>query len=132
MATSQITPVHPNKDWGAAQTVKRTIEYILNPAKTEGGLLVAGYECEPDIAAQDFMLARDEYRYKTGRDQGDKEVLAYHVRMSFLPGETDAEMVGKLGYELAMELTGGKHPFVIATHTDRPHLHCHIIINAVN
>ncbi|MCL2604135.1 MAG: relaxase/mobilization nuclease domain-containing protein [Defluviitaleaceae bacterium] len=132
MGTSQITPIHPNKAWGAAQTLKRTIEYLMNPDKTEGGTLVTGFECEPDVAAQDFMFARDEYRYKTGRDQGDNEILAYHVRLSFLPGETDAETASKLGWELAMELSSGNHSFVVATHTDKPHIHCHIVINAVN
>ena len=124
MATTRIMPVHPNKAWGAAQTFKQVIDYVTNPTKTDGGILVTGFESDPSIAAEDFMLSRDEYILKTGREQGENEILAYHVRQSFLPGETDADTVSKLGYELAMELTQGNHAFIVCTHTDRPHLHC--------
>ena len=106
--------------------------YVKNPAKTEGGLLVTGYGCDPDVVTEDFMLSRDEYRLITGREQGDNEILAYHVRQSFVPGEADVETVSRLGYELAMELTGGDFSFIVCTYTDKPHLHNHIIINAVN
>ena len=132
MATTRIMPVHPNKEWGAAQTVKYVTDYVKNPTKTEGGLLVTGYECDPDVVTEDFMLSRDEYQVNTGRNQGVNEILCYHVRQAFLPGEADVETVAKLGYELAMELTGGNHSFIVCTHTDKPHLHNHIIINAVN
>jgi hypothetical protein len=107
-------------------------DYVKNPAKTEGGLLVTGFGCDPDVVTEDFMLSRDEYQFKTGRSQGEDEILCYHVRQSFLPGEADAETVAKLGYELAMELTGGNFSFIVCTYTDKPHLHNHIIISAVN
>jgi len=64
------------------------------------------------------QLARDEYRFKTGRSQGDNEVLAYHVRQAFLPGEIDADTANKLGHELAMELTQGNFAFMVCTHID--------------
>ena len=133
MATTRIMTVHPNQEWGAAQTVKDVIDYVINPVKTNDGLFVSAFECDLDIVADDFMSSRDEYLFNTGRNQGEHEILVYHVRQSFVPGEiTDADMVNKLGYELALELTGGNHSFVVCTHTDRPHLHNHIIINAVN
>ena len=132
MATTRIMPVHPNKELGAAQTIKDVTDYVMNPAKTEGGLLVTGYECAPATVAEDFMFSRDEYRANTGREQGANEILVYHVRQSFLPGETDAETAAKLGYDLAMELTGGNFSFLVCTHTDKPHLHNHIIISAVD
>ena len=79
------------------------------------------------------MFSRDEYIFSTGREQGDNEILAYHVRQSFVRGEiTDADAVNKLGYQLAMELTGGNNSFIVCTHTDKPHWHNHIIICAVN
>jgi sugar/nucleoside kinase (ribokinase family) len=68
-------PVHPNKEWGVELTVQYVTDYVMNPAKTNGGLFVSGYECEPDMAAEDFLLSRDEYFYRTGRDQGEKEIL---------------------------------------------------------
>ena len=127
MATSRIMTVHPIVELGAAQTVKRTVDYVTNPAKTDGGLLVTAFGCDPDCAAEDFMFSRDEYQQKTGRDQGENEILIYHVRQSFLPGEADAETVSRLGYELAMELTGGEFSFIVCTHADKPHLHNHIV-----
>ena len=132
MATTRIMTVHPITELGTAQTIKRTVDYAMNPAKTNGGLGVTGFGCDPDIVAEDFIFSRDEYQLKTGRDQGENEILVYHVRQSFAPGETDAETVSRLGYELAMELTEGNHAFIVCTHTDKPHLHNHIIINAVN
>jgi hypothetical protein len=84
-----------------------------------GGLLVTAFECDADVVTEDFMLSRDEYRINTGREQGANEILCYHVRQSFLPGEADAETVSKLGYELVMELTSGNFSFIV-------------IINAIN
>jgi len=109
MATTRITPIHVNKPWGAAQTIKRTTDYILNPDKTEGGTLITAFECDADIVATDFMLARADYQFNTGRSQGENEVLAYHVRQAFKPGEIDAKKAHQLGYELAMELTKANH-----------------------
>jgi predicted kinase len=48
-------------------------------------------------------------------------VLAYHLRQSFKPGEIDAETANKIGYELAMRFTHGRHAFIVATHIDRQH-----------
>ena len=132
MATTRIMPVHANAAWGVELTFQYVTDYVKNPAKTDGGLLVTGYECDPEIVMEDFMFSRDEYQSKTGRSQGENEILAYHVRQSFVPGEVDAETASRLGFELAMELTEGNHAFIVCTHTDKPHLHCHIIINAVN
>ena len=132
MATTRIEPIHINTEWGAAQTIKRTTDYMKNPDKTNGGLLIDGFGCNPDIVTDDFMFSRDEYQLNTGRNQGENEVLAYHVRQSFLPGEADIETVRRLGCELAMEITGGNFSFIVCTHTDKNHLHNHIVINAVN
>jgi len=132
MAATRIMTVHVNKALGAAQTVKNMTDYFKNPDKTDGGRLVSGFEVDTDIIAESFMLARDEYRHSTGRNQGDSEVLAYHVRQAFLPGEVDADTAHQLGHELAMELTGGNFSFMVCTHIDKGHVHNHIAINAVN
>jgi len=132
MATTRINPAHPNKAWGAAQTVKRMTDYFKDPAKTDGGRLVSGFEVDTDIITESFMMARDDYHYTTGRNQGDNEVLAYHVRQAFLPGEVDADTAHRLGHELAMELTGGNYSFMVCTHIDKSHVHNHITISAIN
>ena len=133
MAATRIMTVHPIEELGAAQSIKVVMDYVMNPEKTNGGTLITGFECGIEMAAEDFMFMRDEYVFNTGRSQGANEILVYHVRQSFVPGEiSDVDAVNKMGYELALELTGGNHAFIVCTHTDRPHLHNHIIISAVN
>ncbi len=65
----------------------------------------------------------------TGRRQ-KSDVIAYQIRQSFKPGEITAEEANKVGYELAMRFTKGKYAFIVATHTDREHIHNHIIYNS--
>ena len=59
-------------------------------------------------------------------------MIAYHLRQSFAPGEITPEEANRLGYELAVRFTKGDHAFIVATHTDRHHIHNHIIFSAVN
>ncbi|HCC35228.1 MAG TPA: relaxase [Ruminococcaceae bacterium] len=66
----------------------------------------------------------------TGRDQGRHNVLAYHICQAFKPGEITPELANKLGYELAMRFTKGRHAFIVATHIDKRHVHNHIVFNS--
>ena len=75
------------------------------------------------------MLSKRQYELVTGRRQKN-DVIAYQIRQSFKPGEITAEEANKVGYELAMRFTKGKHAFVVATHTDRQHIHNHVIFNS--
>jgi hypothetical protein len=75
------------------------------------------------------MLSKRQYE-KTGRNQGRRDVIAYHIRQSFKPGEIDAKTANRIGYELAMSFTKGKHAFVVCTHVDKAHIHNHIIFNS--
>ena len=63
----------------------------MNAEKTDGGELVTGYECSPDTADMEFLLAKAEYTTRTGRDLGEHDIIAYHVRQAFAPGEIDAK-----------------------------------------
>ena len=74
------------------------------------------------------MLSKRQYELATGRRQRS-DVIAYQIRQSFKPGEITAEEANKVGYELAMRFTKGKYAFIVATHTDREHIHNHIIYN---
>ena len=75
------------------------------------------------------MLSKRQYELSTGRRQKN-DVIAYQIRQSFKPGEITAEEANKVGYELAMRFTKGKYAFIVATHTDREHIHNHIIYNS--
>ena len=92
--------------------------------------MVTGYQCDPHTADAEFLLAKQQYLGITGRDQGRSDVLAYHIRQAFKPGEITPELANKLGYELAMRFTKGRHAFIVATHIDKRHIHNHIIFNS--
>lgn len=129
MAATRLIAVHINKGKTAAQSLSERLDYSHNPMKTNDGEYVTGYECDPRTAWEEFLLTKREYEQKTGRQQkGD--VLAYQIRQSFKPGEISPEEANKLGYELAMRFTKGKHAFTVATHTDKVHMHNHIYFNS--
>ena len=75
------------------------------------------------------MLSKRQYGHITGRQQ-ERDVIAYQIRQSFRPGEVMPEEANRIGYELAMRWTKGKHAFVVATHVDKAHIHNHIIYNS--
>ena len=75
------------------------------------------------------MLTKRLYHKRTGLD-ADANVIAYQIRQSFKPGEITPEEANRLGYETAMRWTKVKHAFVVATHTDKAHVHNHIIYNS--
>jgi hypothetical protein len=100
--------------------------------KTHGEEWVTAYECDPLTVAQEFAFARSQYATTTGRRQGANEVVGYHLRQSFAPGECDAATANRIGYDMAMSLTKGKFAFVCCTHTDKNHIHSHILVSAVS
>ena len=85
---------------------------------------------KPVIADQEFLSARAEYAKNHRIYSGD--IIAYQIRQSFKPGEITPEEANRVGYETAMRFTKGQHAFIVATHTDRAHIHNHIIFNSVN
>ena len=123
-----ITKIHAIKS-----TLSNVILYIENPSKTDGQLLVSGYNVEPQTAALDFeitaMMAHKVHHISCKKTSN----LAYHLIQSFSPTEkiTPRE-AHNLGRKLALEFTEGKYEFVIATHIDKGHIHNHIIINSVS
>ena len=121
MATTRIMSIHISKGKTAAQSLKERIAYILNPKKTEG-VYITSYECDHRTAAQEFLLTKKEYRSITGRTQ-QNDVLAYHLRQAFVPGEITPEEANRLGYEMARRFLKGDHAFIVATHTDKAHIH---------
>lgn len=127
MATTNLIPLHTAKGLSAGKSVARVIRYVKNPEKTENGSLVTSFGCNPGLADQEFALMKSQYISHTGRKRGRDDVIAYHLRQSFVPGEITPEEANHLGRELAMRFTHGNHAFIVATHTDRHHIHNHII-----
>ena len=129
LAATRLIALHKNKGKSVAACLKSRTDYAQNPDKTNKGELVSSYECSPLTADEEFMLSKRQYELMTGRRQKN-DVIAYQIRQSFKPGEITAEEANKVGYELAMRFTKGKYAFIVATHTDREHIHNHIIYNS--
>ena len=129
MAATRLIALHKNKGKTVAACLKSRTDYAQNPDKTEQGQLVSSYKCSPLTVDEEFMLSKRQYELVTGCRQ-KSDVIAYQIRQSFKPGEITAEEANKVGYELAMRFTKGKYAFLVATHTDREHIHNHIIYNS--
>ena len=120
MATTRIISLHISKGKSANQNVKERLDYIMNLDKTEGGTLVTTYGCAQKTAASEFMLLRSEYLMNTGRDI-QNEIIGYHVRQAFKPGEITPEEANRIGKELASKIPDDKYAYVVATHNTREH-----------
>lgn len=131
MAATRLIPMHVNKGKTLAQSLGDRTDYAKNPEKTDKGELVTGYQCDPMTVDEEFMLSKRQYEQITGRRQRH-EVIAYQIRQSFKPGEITPEEANRLGQELALRFTKGKYAFIVATHTDRAHVHNHIVFNSTS
>lgn len=111
-------------------TVKKAVDYITNPDKTNEQNLVSSYGCSPETADLEFAMTA-----KLGKDnvmeKGDN--LAWHMIISFKPGEiTDPHIAHEIATKIADATLKGKHEYVLSTHVDKDHVHCHLIFNATN
>ena len=132
MATTRIMPLHVGKGRIESRAISDIIDYVANPKKTDNGRLITGYACDSRTADAEFLLAKRQYIAATGRVRGADDVIAYHVRQSFRPGEITPEEANRLGVEFAKRFTKGNHAFVVCTHIDKSHIHNHIIWSSVS
>ncbi len=122
MATTRIMALHTGKGRSVARALRNITSYIENPLKTENGELISSFECSPESADAEFLLSKAQYLSLTGRSQGKRDVIAYHMRQSFRPGEITPAEANRIGYELAMRFTKGRYAFIVCTHTDCKHV----------
>lgn len=127
MATTRLMPLHTGKGRTVGTAIQDIIDYVENPQKTNGGQLITSWQCDSRIADAEFLFTKREYIQKTGRVRGEDDVIAYHLRQSFVPGEITPEEANRLGCELARRFTKGNHAFIVCTHVDKAHIHNHII-----
>ena len=106
-----VTKTHPIKS-----TLKAAIDYICNPDKTDGKLLVSSFGCTAETADIEF-----EWTRRHSIDKGTH--LGRHLIQAFEPGEVSAEEAHEIGMQLAKEILGGKYEFVLTTHIDKGHIH---------
>ena len=133
MAISNLLPRKTIKSKSRRQTLRDRLDYDQKEEKTENGDLVSSYMCSPETAAEEFEISKLLYEKTTRRSQPkDRDIIAYRIIQSFNPGEITPEDANRLGYELAMKFTKGKHQFVVATHVDKAHIHNHVEFNSTN
>ena len=131
MATTTLLQRHAGEGETIAEAIRDCLDYGKDPEKTESGKYISAYECDPATVADEFLLAKASYAAMTGREQKkENNVLCYQIRQSFYPGEVTPKEANRIGYELAMRWTKGRHAFIVTTHTDKQHIHCHIYYNS--
>ena len=109
-----ITKIHAIKS-----TLGKALAYIENPDKTDGQMLVSGYNCEPQTASIDFEMTAVLAHKARNLQRKRSTNLAYHLIQSFSPEDAvTPEQAHELGKKLAVEYTGGKYEYVLATHID--------------
>ena len=117
MAVTKIKPIK--------STLSKALDYIQNPDKTDGKMLVSSFGCSYETADIEF-----EFTLSQALDKGNN--LAHHLIQSFELGETTPEQAHEIGRQLADAVTKGQYEYVLTTHIDKGHIHNHIIFCAVN
>ena len=117
MAVTKIKPIK--------STLSKALDYIQNPDKTDGKMLVSSFGCSYETADIEFGFTLAQ-----AIEKGNN--LAHHLIQSFEPGEVDYEKAHEIGKQLADAVTKGQHEYVLTTHIDKGHIHNHIIFCAVN
>ena len=129
MAYDKIIVIHSRLD--------RCLDYVQNDGKTDLGNAV-DYICNPVKAgfqtAINCTLDNAFLQMQATKQRCDKYggILGYHIVHSYAPGEVTPEQAHEAGVEFAQRLLGDKYEAVVCTHTDRDHLHCHIVFNSVS
>ena len=126
MAITKILNIMESEGRNPASHLKNALEYIQNPDKTEECVLVGGINCLPDTAFEQMEETKNIF-HKTGKRQG------YHVIISFSPEEeVTAEQAMYVLEHFAKDVLGDDYEAVYAVHTDREHMHGHLIWNSVS
>lgn len=124
---------------------RRLIKYILNPEKTDNLKLVSDFGMSnyldfPShvemVEMYNVNFTNNDKLYESRNDRQEKyqqTIHAHHLIQSFSPEDNlTPEEINRIGYETMMELTGGRFKFIVATHTDKNHVHNHILINSID
>ena len=126
MAITKILNIQESEGRNPASHLKNALEYIQNPDKTEECILVGGINCLPDTAFEQMKETKNIF-HKTGKRQG------YHVIISFSPEEkVTVEQAMYVLEHFAKDVLGDDYEAVYAVHTDREHMHGHLIWNSVS
>lgn len=128
MATTRLIPIRGSRGQSVIRSLTERMDYVKNPEKTENGLaclrprmLASARRCR--VRALEAPVCAMHRRREPG-------VIAYHIRQSFKPGEITPEEANLVGRDLAERFLKGRHACIVCTHTDKRHIHNHIIFNS--
>ena len=107
MAVTKIKPIKG--------TLNKALDYIQNPEKTDGKMLVSSFGCSYETADIEFAFTLSQ-----ALDKGSN--LAHHLIQAFEPGEVDYQTAHEIGRQLADAVTKGQHEYVLTTHIDKGHI----------
>lgn len=121
-----ITKMKHIKESGGSNGLKRSIAYIMNPDKTEEGLLVGG---NAGVSVQEVLDAMMETKHHFGKEKGRQ---GYHFVISWKPGDITEDLAYEVAGTFCKRYLGDNYDHVYAVHTDQDHIHAHIVFNSVN
>lgn len=125
MAITKLMNMKASKTGKIDVHLKNSIAYILNPKKLGDANLAGGINCLPELAYEQMKSTKELFG-KTGGRQG------YHYVLSLKPGEGDPQIMYDIAMRFAEELFQNEYEVVVAVHTDRDHIHAHLVFNSVN
>lgn len=128
MGITKLMYINRDADAGGHSHLKNALEYIMNPLKTENGRYIGGANClysTPDLVHQCFMQTKDYYGKTDGRQ-------AYHYILSLDKGEGNPEIMQSIMKDFCSEYLGDAYEYVYCVHTDKEHMHGHVIFNSVS
>ena len=125
MAISKILHMKDSGNSFHARHLKRALDYVMNPEKTQRGRLVGAVNCQADIAFEQMMDTKKQFG-KTDKRQG------YHIILSFKEDEVEPDRAFEITQKFVAEYLGDAYEAVFVVHDNTDHVHSHIVFNSVS
>lgn len=125
MAISKILHM---KDCGGhfhGKHLKSSLDYIMNPEKTQNGRLIGGINCQPDTAFEQMKETKRKFG-KIDKRQG------YHLILSFKEDEADPDTAFEITQKFVAEYLAKDYEVVFVVHDNTENVHSHIVFNSVS
>lgn len=128
--TKIVGAVHTSKSPAKHIGMKKLIDYILDPEKTENGRYTGSLNCSAQTALKEMIATTRHF----GKDSDDvHNRLGYHFVISWSPEENVSdETAFQVISEFCERFFGKEYETVYSLHTDKEHKHGHIAFNSVN
>ena len=125
MAISKILHMKDSGNSFHARHLKRALDYVMNPEKTQRGRLVGAINCQADMAFEQMMDTKKQFG-KTDKRQG------YHIILSFKEDEVEPDRAFEITQKFVAEYLGDAYEAVFVVHDNTDHVHSHIVFNSVS